>query len=80
MIEVTCNACSKTLGSFATQAAYIAWREGQRDCECGAALATTLSTRYIKESGETKKKEVAGDKRKPDILVGSPSTGRKLWK
>ena len=79
MIEVSCNACGKTLGGFSTQAAYIAWREGQHECECGASLATTLATRFVK-ANEVKTKEPTGIKPKPDLGAASPVTGRKLWK
>jgi|Deesub1362B_J571_1020462.scaffolds.fasta_scaffold13650_1 hypothetical protein len=90
MIEATCTACGKLLGSFATQAEYVEWREKNSQCECGASLAAALFTSYTKaekvepkvkaeetKSGEEQPQEETKEEKKPTGFPGDILRGRR---
>lgn len=64
MIEATCTACGKVLGTFPTPEKYTEWRNKNTECECGASLDTTLFTRY----------------KKVEKQAEEPNRRRKIWR
>jgi hypothetical protein len=70
MIEATCIACGKLLGSFANQAEYIEWREKNSMCACGASLVATLFTSY------TKVEKIKSDEEETKPLEEQPRKAR----
>lgn len=85
MIEAICTACGEVVGSFATQAEYIQWRNETNECACGAPLALTLFTHVeVAEKPKAEDEEVA---EKPGQVTDNPKAGgvkdalrRALWK
>jgi hypothetical protein len=83
MIEANCTACGKLLGSFATQAEYVKWREKNSECDCGASLAATLFTSYTKpekaeaKPGEDQPQEETKEEKKPTGFPGDILRGRR---
>jgi len=83
MIEATCITCGKLLGSFASLAEYVQWREKNTECACGASLAAALFTSYTRQekteakSGEEQPQEETKEEKKPTGFPGDILRGRR---